>query len=275
MHIKCEGLLLTVDIEEEQAKAIQDKILSFYDEHGRDLPWRTTRDAYKVWVSEVMLQQTQVSRVTPKYEAWMESYPAVDDLAEASFKDVLKHWDGLGYNNRAKWLHRAAQQLIDEYDGDVPRGRDSLKDLPGIGPYTARAIQIFAYNKDIVTVDTNIRRVLISELDLNQGLDEDDLYDVAKTLLPEGKSREWHNALMDYGAMVATSAQTGIKPTTSQSEFDGSVRQVRGEILRRLQDDAVKREALVNEYPDRAQDAIEGLVSDGLIKVEDGELHLV
>jgi A/G-specific adenine glycosylase len=263
-----------VEIDQDQVNDIQEKILSFYDEHGRSLPWRTTHDAYKVWVSEVMLQQTQVSRVIPKYKAWMESYPAVDDLADASFKDVLNHWDGLGYNNRAKWLHQAAQQIIDEYDGELPRSRESLKDLPGIGPYTARAIQIFAYNEDVVTVDTNIRRVLISELGLDESLEETDLYDVAKHLLPEGRSRQWHNALMDYGAMVATSHETGVSPTSTQDAFEGSVRQARANILRSVKEDRTSVEAIRDDYPDRWEEALNGLSDDGLVTIDDGVIRL-
>ena len=188
---------------------------------------------------------------------------------------MLEHWSGLGYNNRAKWIHSASRTIRDEHSGRVPRDDETLQSLQGIGPYTARAIRIFAYSHDVVTVDTNIRRVLISELDLSEDLEEDDLYTVAEQLLPVGESRRWHNALMDYGALVATSTETGISPTTTQSDFDGSIRQVRGEILRRLQDqDTIQPGALIDEYPERGEAAIAGLVEDGLIE-EDGGLKLV
>lgn len=264
-----------MDLDKTTITSVQNKILSFYDEHGRDLPWRQTQDPYNVWVSEVMLQQTQVSRVIPKYESWTDRYPDVHDAANASFADILELWEGLGYNNRAKWLHDACQQVLDEHDGALPRSADELQSLPGVGPYTARAIKIFAYNDDVVTVDTNIRRVLISELGLSESLEEDDLYDVAEQLLPEGRSREWHNALMDYGAQEATSAATGISPTSTQSAFDGSVRQARGEILRRLQNGPVTRDALNDAFPNRGEDAAQGLIDDGLVVEENDELRLV
>lgn len=262
-----------MDIDDTTIRSFQQTILSFYEENGRDLPWRQTQDPYKIWVSEVMLQQTQVSRVIPKYTSWVDDYPTIPSLANATFKDVLQHWNGLGYNNRARWLHNAAQRLADENTG-LPRDEDALQDLPGIGPYTARAIKIFAYNDDVVTVDTNIRRVLLSELGLDEDLKEQDLYDVARQALPRGKSRKWHNALMDYGAMVATSHETGISPTTSQSAFDGSVRQVRGEILRRLQEQAVERHRVEDVYPERAEQAIQGLIDDEMIEIDGSKLRL-
>ena len=263
-----------MNIPDQRINTVQDTILSFYEEHGRDLPWRETHDPYEVWVSEVMLQQTQVSRVIPKYTAWVDDYPTVRSLAEAPFKDILNHWDGLGYNNRAKWLHQAAQQIIAEHDGRVPRTTERLKELPGIGPYTARAIKIFAYNDDVVTVDTNIRRVLISELGLDESLEEDDLYDVAEQLLPHGRSREWHNALMDYGALVATSDKTGVSPTSTQDAFEGSVREARANILRDVQDENKPLDLIKEKYPDRWEEALSGLSDDDMICVEDDVVTL-
>ncbi|MCJ7428782.1 MAG: Fe-S cluster assembly protein HesB [Candidatus Nanohaloarchaeota archaeon QJJ-5] len=262
------------DIDQEQIKTFRETVFSFYEEHGRDLPWRKTTDRYKIWVSEVMLQQTQVSRVVPKWTAWMEQWPTVDTLANTQFKDVLSLWKGLGYNNRARWLHNAAQKVVEEYDGEVPADVDELQELPGIGPYTANAIRIFADNADRVTVDTNIRRVFIDAFDLDEDLTEQQLYDLARRVLPEGDSRRWHNALMDYGAMEKTSQETGVSPTTTQSSFEGSRRYYRGQILDRLLDEPRSVSWLQEEFDADVAGILEDLADDGMITRQDGTVYI-
>ena len=141
---------------------------------------------------------------------------------------------GLGYNTRAINLHKTAQKIVKEHDGDVIRALQDFKSLPGIGPYTAAAVQIFSQNRDITAVDTNIRRIFIHEFGLSDKTGDREVWALAKKCLPQGKSRDWHNALMDYGATLMTARRTGIRPKTRQSRFEGSNRQIRAKMLRHL-----------------------------------------
>ncbi len=211
----------------------QNKIFTYYAQKKRDLPWRKTTDPYSILVSEVMLQQTQVDRVIKYYTEWITTWPTINDLAKASRSEVLKKWLGLGYNSRAIRLHELAQKVSQQYQGDIIKALSQEK-LPGIGPYTQHAIEIFSLNKEGVTVDTNIRRILMHEFNLSSTISDKDLETLAWQCLPKGKSRDWHNALMDYGATFLTAHKTGIKPKTTQSTFEGSDRQMRAQIVRYL-----------------------------------------
>jgi A/G-specific adenine glycosylase len=210
----------------------QERVLNWYEENSRDLPWRQNPSPYAVLVSEVMLQQTQVSRVVPKFHQFMEAFPTIKDLAEADQKHLLQVWSGLGYNRRALWLQEAARQIVQL--GEFPDTADALRKLKGIGPYTSRSILIFAFNADVAAVDTNIRRVMIASGFADEEMTDCELQDIADALLVRGRSRDWHNALMDYGSMVQTSHTTGIAPRSSQPKFCGSTRQVRGAVVRLL-----------------------------------------
>lgn len=243
-------------------------ILDWFARQRRDLPWRRTRDPYAILVSEVMLQQTQVARVLPKYEAWLESYPDVKALAAAPLAAVLGLWQGLGYNNRAKRLHDCARQLV--ADGrELPADREALERLPGIGPYTARAILVFAHNADLAAVDTNVRRVLTHELDLPADLDAATLQAVAEHVLPSGRSRDWHNALMDYGAVVATARATGVSARSKQSPFVGSRRWQRSRLLRLLLAEGPRPASDLGARLDLSEaevdELVELLAGDGLV----------
>ena len=218
----------------ERIQRFQKKVLSFYKKYGRELPWRNTADPYKILLSELMLQQTQVHRVIPYYEKWIARWPTLGALASASRAEVLSAWMGLGYNTRAVNLHKTVQKIVTEFNGDVIQTMKQYKELPGIGRYTSQAVQIFSTNADLVTVDTNIRRILIAEFHLSEDISDRDLWMYAEQCLPKGRSREWHNALMDYGALFFTSQRTGIKPKTQQSPFEGSDRQIRAAVLRFL-----------------------------------------
>lgn len=262
------------DISSKERKEFQQRILEFYKENERSFPWRETKDPYKTWVSEVMLQQTQANRVVPKYETWIDTFPTVESLAEATLRDVLNNWSGLGYNNRAKWLRDAAKKVIEEYNGKLPKRQEELESLKGVGPYTSRAIRIFAHNLDEVTVDTNIRRIFISEFNLSKELSSEELYPVAWEVLPKGRSREWHNALMDYGAIKATSKRTGIKPETRQGTFKGSNRWYRSKILRAVQEKDVKKDYVKEEYGDKGVKALKTLAKDKMVVVEDDVIKL-
>ncbi|MDF1538377.1 MAG: Fe-S cluster assembly protein HesB [Candidatus Thorarchaeota archaeon] len=213
-------------------ESFQSEIMDWWSKNARDLPWRRNPTPYNVLVSEIMLQQTQVSRVISKYEEFLREFPDIERLAAAQTKHLLRTWSGLGYNRRALWLREAAQQIVQR--GFFPQDEKELRNLKGIGPYTSRSILIFAFNMDLAAVDTNIRRVLISKGFASKDTSEDELQKIANSLLLKGQSSDWHNALMDYGAEVLTSSKTGIAPTSKQPKFTGSVRQIRGEIVRVL-----------------------------------------
>lgn len=181
-----------------------------------------------------MLQQTQVARVLPKYKAWITRWPTWKALAKAGRRELLREWSGLGYNRRAIYLGLLAKIVVGRFDGRLSDDPNVLKTLPGIGPYTANAILIFAFNRPLVTIDTNIRRVLIHEFDLSTGTSRNDLERLAIRLLPGGRARDWHNALMDYGRLALPAQMPDIPPVARQSKFKGSRRQIRGEIIRRL-----------------------------------------
>ena len=196
---------------------LQTRLLGWYAVNARDLPWRRTTDPYAVLVSEVMLQQTQVPRVIPKYAAFLAAYPRLEDLAEAPLDDVLRLWKGLGYNARARRLRDCAAAAVSATAAaggraELPRSFEALRELPGIGPYTARAVLAFAHNDDVAAVDANVRRVLTHELSLPANLGDRELQKVAEAVLPHGRGRDWHNALMDYGALVLTARATGLAP---------------------------------------------------------------
>jgi len=187
---------------------LRDDLLAWYGENGRDLPWRRTRDPYRILVSEVMLQQTQVDRVIPKYHAFLERFPDFNALAEAPTADVIREWSGLGYNRRAVNLQRTAQAVIERHGGVMPRDPKELLDLPGIGPYTAGAIACFAYEQDVGFFDTNIRRVqhrifFGPELP-RERVTTRELQTVAGAIVPTGQGYSWNQALMELGAVVCT-----------------------------------------------------------------------
>jgi len=259
---------------------LQARLLAWYSANGRDLPWRRTNDPYAVLVSEVMLQQTQVSRVVPRFEAFLRLFPSLEALADRPLADVLRSWRGLGYNNRAERLWRCAcasvAQRAPGRPVSLPDTLDGLLALPGIGPYTARAVLVFAYDADLAAVDANVRRVLTHELDLAPDLGPPALQAVADAVLPRGRSRDWHNALMDYGSLVLTARATGIAPRTRQSAFEGSRRWYRSRLLRTLLDEGPQG---VVGLAERLQadatfvdDLCRALERDGLVSRRDGRV---
>ena len=254
----------------QQRNSFQRKVLGYYRQHGRSLPWRATTDPYKILISEIMLQQTQVDRVLPYYTKWISRWPTITDLAQTSRKEVLHAWLGLGYNNRAARLHAAAKSIAERNQGNVLKALEEEK-LPGIGPYTKNAVRIFTTNADLVTVDTNIRRILMHEFKLPPFATDKELEALAFQCLPRGRSREWHNALMDYGATVLTSRKTGIKPKTSQSAFEGSDRQLRAQLLQTLLSSSglrtLKELAAQHSCPSsRLANILDTMVRDGLLE---------
>lgn len=207
------------------------KIFTWWAGHKRDLPWRKTDDPYRILVSEIMLQQTQVARVIPKYHEFLRKYPTVSDLAKATSADVLRIWKGLGYNRRALNLKKTAAMIMSSYDGKIPENEAELLKLPGMGIYTTRALLVFAFRNDTYCVDTNIRKIIEYTYFHGQRQKEPVIADIASQLLPKGRSWDWHQALMDYGAMKlpkVKNRQPG-KPLTKQ--FIGSSRYFRGRVV--------------------------------------------
>jgi A/G-specific adenine glycosylase len=184
------------------------ELLAWYRTHGRaTLPWRTTRDPYRIVVSEFMLQQTQVERVVPAYARFIDSYPSFEALSRASRADIVRAWKGLGYNIRAVRLHELACALVAQHGGEMPSGVEQLRALPGIGPYTAAALRAFAFELDDVALDVNIRRVVHR---MQFGLEHPpranakEIDDAARALLPRGRAHDWNSAMMDLGATICT-----------------------------------------------------------------------
>lgn len=186
----------------------QDSLIDWFGQHRADLPWRRERNPYAVWVSEIMLQQTQVTTVIPYYERWMTRFPSVEALASASQAEVLKAWEGLGYYSRARNLHRAAQMIVTELGGQFPETVEGLRELPGVGPYTAGAIANFAFGLDAPLVDGNVIRVLtrLDNLDADIGTSavQKALWARAESLLPPGRAPLWNEGLMELGRLICT-----------------------------------------------------------------------
>ena len=248
---------------------IPQNILTRYKEHGRHhLPWRLTTDPYAIHVSEVMLQQTQVDRVIPYFHRWMKDFPDYESLAKASKTDLLTHRSGLGFNSRAMRLQACAQEVVARFGGKLPMERSQLLSLPGIGPYTSAAILAFSGNIEVPVIDTNIRRVLLFLYKWDETISMNALEEKAEKLIPSGRSRDWHNALMDYGALELTARKTKIKPISKQSKFEGSDRQVRWWIMKWLTKHhrPLAIIEIVNEFPHKDIAVIvEWLVKEWLI----------
>jgi A/G-specific adenine glycosylase len=250
-------------------------VWGYYREHGRDeLPWRKTTDPYRIMVSEIMLQQTQVERVIPYYKAWVKKYPTARSLAKAPLSDALRMWQGLGYNRRAKLLHMAAQQITQNYGGNVPADAAVLESFWGIGPYTAHAIVAFAFNHDAVFIETNIRTAVTYHFfPKRKSVADEEVLAVLKKVLPRGRAREWYSALMDYGAHLKRNGvklNAKAKGYTKQKPFGGSARQARGAILRELAKGSGSKARLVGLLGDDRKEQLEtqlgNLLTEGMIK---------
>lgn len=193
----------------ERLARIQRALIAWFEAHGRDLPWRRTRDPYRILVSEIMLQQTQVERVKPKYEAFLAQFPTLETLAAASSGDVIRAWAGLGYNRRALNLQRTAQAVLNEHGGTFPDTPAALRTLPGIGPYTAGAVACFAFERDVAFMDTNIRRVLqrVFVGPDDAPASERQLLALGTEAVPSKRGWTWNQAIMELGALICTAAK--------------------------------------------------------------------
>jgi A/G-specific adenine glycosylase len=195
-------------IDDTHSPAFQTQLLAWFDEARRPMPWRETNDPYRIWISEVMLQQTRVDQAWPYYERFTDAFPTVEALAAANLDDVLRLWEGLGYYSRARNLHRAAQRVVDEYDGRVPDTEDEIRTLPGVGPYTAAAVLSIAYGRPLAVLDGNVIRVLTRVFaiadDVTSSRTRRHLQALADALLPPEHPARFNEAIMELGATVCT-----------------------------------------------------------------------
>ncbi len=232
-----------------RVRAFQQEIFLWWEKNKRDLPWRRTHDPYRIFISEVMLQQTQVLRVIPKYAEFIEAWPDVDTLARASTADVIRVWKGMGYNRRALYLRNTAREIVEKYHGEFPIEAKELVSLPGIGTYTARAILAFAYGVRVALVDTNIRRIITHFFFRDVPQKPSVIEGTAQKLLPVDKAWEWHQALMDYGALQLRDVKVK-RPERSRrttNVFRNSNRFYRGRIMDRLRAGKLRQKELISD----------------------------
>lgn len=284
----------------EDVASVREALVEWYEDDHRDFPWRRTEDPYHILVSEVMSQQTQLGRVVEAWKDFLDRWPTAADLAAADRADVVAFWTdhSLGYNNRAKYLHEAARQVVEERDREFPRTPEGLSELMGVGPYTANAVASFAFDDGDAVVDTNVKRVLHRAFDVE---DDDRTFErVANELMPEGRSCVWNNAIMELGGVACTKTptcdesacpwrrwcrayETGdftAPDVPEQPSFEGSRRQFRGRIIRVLGTydelvlDDLGHRVRVDYAPDgeHGREWLRGLVTDlerdGLVEVE-------
>lgn len=274
-------------------------LTDYYYQSGRhDMPWRRPDkqgnfDPYKILVSEMMLQQTQVDRVVPKYQEFLEQFPDAQTLADAKLAAVLRAWSGLGYNRRAKYLWGAARQIVDTYDGVFPMSPEELKRLPGIGQNTAGAIMAYAFNRPVEYVETNVRTVIIHHFFHDkQNVEDKQIRKVLELLLPgEGgrddharmqgaqlSPREFYWAMMDYGTYLKKTVgnlNRASKSYKKQSAFHGSLRQIRGAVIRLLTAAPLTRQELEQHIADeRLEQVLVSLRTEGLITEKAGSYQL-
>lgn len=247
-------------------------IWQHYADHARDMPWRSNPEPYWVLVSEVMLQQTQVSRVTPKFEQFITRFPNIEQLAEASLSNVLSQWSGLGYNRRAKFLQLAAQQIVATHNRAVPDNQAALEALPGIGPNTAGAILAYAYNQPVVFIETNIRSVYLHHFFNGQiDVDDRDVRRLVAATLDHANPREWYWALMDYGSWLKQQTPNPSRASrhhSKQDQFEGSVRQLRSKILQKLLEGPQDIACLHASMKDaRSKQVLKVLIDEGLVQM--------
>ena len=284
-------------------EAVREALVEWYEADHRAFPWRRTEDPYEILVSEVMSQQTQLGRVVEAWDDFLDRWPTASALAAADRSEVVGFWTAhrLGYNNRARYLHEAAEQVVTEFDGEFPRTPEGLSELMGVGPYTANAVASFAFDNGDAVVDTNVKRVLYRAFAEIHTADDPDYETIANALMPEGKSRVWNNAIMELGGVACQKApkcdeescpwrkwcyayQTGdftAPDVPTQPTFEGSRRQFRGRIVRVLGEhdelslDELGPKVRVDYSPEGnyGREWLRGLLSelsdDGLVEVDD------
>lgn len=270
---------------EEKIRQLQHDVWGYYARHERDLPWRKIDDknrinSYHVLVSEIMLQQTQVQRVIPKYSAFLKIFPTVQALAKARLGDVIRQWQGLGYNRRAKFLWQTAGIITEEYDGKIPLSIDELVKFPGIGRNTAAAMCCYASNQPVSFIETNIRTVFIHKFfPEKDSVDDKDILELVTQACDKENPRQWYWALMDYGTYLKQTAGNSSRQSltyTKQSSFEGSLRQVRGEVLKQLTQESQHMQSLREHISDaRLFTVLRVLENEGFIRLHDSRYELV
>lgn len=247
----------------------------------RAMPWRDDTRPYYVLVSELMLQQTQVDRVIPKFQAFVAAFPDEQALATASLADVLTLWSGLGYNRRAKFLHEAAKKIVHDYDGAFPDTEIELLTLPGVGKNTCGAIRVYAFNQPAIFVETNVRTVYFHHFFAGGDIvDDKQIATLLEQTIDHDHPREFYWALMDYGNWLKRNGAGRLQQSKhykKQSALKGSVREIRGEIIKQLALADTTRTTLQTlvTYDARFEPALEGLIKDGLVMLySDGRIHL-
>ncbi len=268
------SICMSIGISAEQFKKI---IYAHYRAHAREFPWRNTKNPYHIFVSEIMLQQTQAGRVREKYGEFIKTFPNFRALAEASPRDILRAWLGLGYNRRALFLKRAAREIVRVYGGELPRRREKLETFSGIGPATARSIRVFAFNEPDVFIETNIRTVYLHFFfPKSKNVPDKKLLPFIEKTLDRKNPREWYYALMDYGAMLKKSVANPNRRSAThiqQKKFKGSLREARGAILRVLlkyPHSLLEVKKALHLKPQKIERAIVELTKEGFLKEKNG-----
>ncbi len=263
--------------------AFKKLVLDFYRRNGRhSLPWRKTKNPYHILVSELMLQQTQVERVIPKYTLFIKHFPTLLSLATSPQKEVLKLWSGLGYNRRAKFLHQSAQIILKAGQTKLPRTKEALLKLPGVGEYTASALMAFAYNEPVLLIETNIRTVYIHHFFKNKkNVSDKDILLLLQQTLDTKSPRDWYAALMDYGTYLKSTgnkAHQRARVYTKQSQFKGSQRELRGYILKALTQGPQTYQLLKKNAPETTVSTalvLEALIAEKFIEKKGARYRLI
>jgi len=273
---------LTID----QIQKFQTKIYDYYHKNRRDFVWRSDITEYKIFISEVMLQQTQTSRVVFKFQQWIEKFPDFASVAQATQYEILSTWQGLGYNRRGLNLAKAARMILQDFHGKLPKNLDDLQKFPGIGPNTAGSISAFAFNFPVIFIETNIRTVFLYEFFQDKEVVHDkEILKLVQETLDQKNPRDWYYALMDYGVYLKKELKINNKKSkqyTRQSKFHGSRRQVRGAIIRILsktkklsQDDLfflIEQEFSQNQHS--VESILQELLEETLIFQKDNIIYL-
>jgi A/G-specific adenine glycosylase len=271
--------MLEYDMEKKEFIEI---VKRYYNEHKRLLPWREFIVPYHVVLSEIMLQQTQVARIMEKFPLFIKRFPTFRTLHESSLVDVLGEWQGMGYNRRGKYIKEIATIIHTKYQDIVPDDSKILDELPGIGHATASAIVTYIYNKPEIFIETNIRRVFIHHFFKDsKEVEDSDILPLVQETVDRENPREWYYAIMDYGtylSKIVENPNRKSKHFKKQSQFEGSVRQVRGEILRLLlKKRIIKKKDLYTLLPyeeSKCKIAAEDLLKEGMIGEAKGEYHI-
>ena len=275
-------IMVCMKVEQQKIENFKKIVWDYYKKEGRGMPWRSTRDPYKIVISEVMLQQTQVSRVLKKYPEFIKEFPTFKTLADAPVSKLLKVWSGMGYNRRALYLKALSRIVVDRYKGRLPDDPKTLVQFPAVGSATAGSIIAFSYNVPTVFIETNIRRVFIHFFFGNKSnINDTDILPLVAKTVDKKNPREWYFALMDYGSNLGKQV---INPNRKsrhyhkQKVFEGSDRKIRGEILKiLLKSKKVTKEDLhnkLNQDRGRIVKIISALTKEGFLSEINGTYHL-